>query len=414
MKRILTIALALLLLVAVCLPAAADGEVNLQTSRLCPAAPYRDYVDCFTEAERLGMSSTLNRAALCTVLAHYFGVTDSTVPEYCTDVEENAWYAAGVNWAIKNGFFSITEFGIFSPDTELTREELSFILRRSAELNGMTISQFNPWFNFNDGAFFSSPYYQESASWLQMAGVLIEDKDGCIHPQDKLTVGEFETLLLRFAYACGDAEEKYRSYPCSTVEESAPVDDSWFDDACFIGHSQVVGMQKYFDLPNIDYYAVVGYSARGIITHETIELPQGGLGTLEDGLANNSYGKVYIMLGINDCSDRETRKQEFVEPMTAILDLVKKTQPNAVIYLLSLAPVGHITPNNYLYNPDNTLIYSQYVKSLARQYEAEYLDVFRLMSDRNGYFLPEFDAGDGIHIPADQYGIIKDYLKTHT
>ena len=45
------------------------------------------------------------------------------------------------------------------------------------------------------------------------------------------------------------------------VPESAAVNDSYFDDACFIGHSLVVGMSDYFRLPNADFYAVNGISA---------------------------------------------------------------------------------------------------------------------------------------------------------
>ena len=198
------------------------------------------------------------------------------------------------------------------------------------------------------------------------------------------------------------------------VAESEPVSDDWFDDACFIGHSQIVGMQKYSGLSGPDYYAVVGHTAQAVVDYEFYELPDGRYGTLSDALHAKSYGKVYIMLGINDSSLRDDRVERFMNPMRTILDLVKGTQPGAKIYLLSLVPVGRYTPMNELYNPDSTVFYSQLVKTLSREYDTEYIDLFRMMCDKAGYFLNSFNSGDGIHIQSDRYPEIVEYLKRHT
>ena len=144
------------------------------------------------------------------------------------------------------------------------------------------------------------------------------------------------------------------------------------------------------------------------------ELPNGGYGTLSDGLHQKTYGKVYIMLGINDRSLRDDRVETFMTPMRQILDLVRETQPNATIYLLSLVPVGRYTPMNELYHPTSTVFYSQLIKTLSREYDTEYIDLFRMMCDRAGYFLNRFNSGDGIHIASDRYPEIVEYLKTHT
>ena len=161
-------------------------------------------------------------------------------------------------------------------------------------------------------------------------------------------------------------------------------------------------------------HAVVGHTAQAVVDYEFYELPDGRYGTLSDALHAKSYGKVYIMLGINDSSLRDDRVERFMNPMRTILDLVKGTQPGAKTYLLSLVPVGRYTPMNELYNPDSTVFYSQLVKTLSREYDTEYIDLFRMMCDKAGYFLNSFNSGDGIHIQSDRYPEIVEYLKRHT
>ena len=68
---------------------------------------------------------------------------------------------------------------------------------------------------------------------------------------------------------------------------------------------------------------------------------------------------------------------------------------------------------NIRYNPENTIFYSQMLKDLAREYGTEYLDVFRILCDSEGYFKEGY-SGDGIHIKPKIYPVFVDYLKTHT
>lgn len=333
---------------------------------------------------------------------------------YCDgypDLLYGEWYAPYMKWAESIGLISKTD-GMLFPNAVLTREELSLLLIDFMNLFGYVLPEINGAFSFTDAGSFTKG--GAAASTLQKAGVMIENENGAFLPSENVTVSQAEGILLRFLPNLATRFD-FHLLPVSSVAESAPVDDSWFDDACFIGHSQVVGMKNYFNLPNTEFYAVIGHKARSVVNFDYYELPNGRHGTLRDGLEMESYGKVYIMLGINDCYDRiEERMEEFLTPMRQILDMVRETQPDARIYLISLAPVGRITPNNEYYNLTSVLAFTQAVKGLSREYDTEYLDLFRLLCDDEGYFQARFDAGDGIHIKANEYGVIKDYLKCHT
>ena len=346
---------------------------------------------------------------LAGILYRIYGSAEDaeTVP---SDVDVSQWYAAGTAWAIKKNIVPHDGSGSFRPDDPVTRETLLVTLYRCANAYGVSLEAINPWYTFLDGGLMT-PEAQTAAFTIQRAGVMIEDTDGYFHYRDAVPLAEGEEVILRFL---GTQRDILTALPVSTVAESEPVSDDWFNDVCFIGHSQIVGMQKYSGLSGPDYYAVVGHTAQAVVDYEFYELPDGRYGTLSDALHAKSYGKVYIMLVINDSSLRDDRVERFMNPMRTILDLVKETQPDAKVYLLSLVPVGRYTPMNELYNPDSTVFYSQLVKTLSREYDTEYIDLFRMMCDKAGYFLNSFNSGDGIHIQSDRYPEIVEYLKRHT
>lgn len=392
--------------------ASETGELH-SPSVLAASASMADYHDLFTEAERFG-SAPLNRAAAAVILARCAnGEGTAGAGSVSSDVDSSAWYAAGVQWAVYHSVISLGEDGLFHPDEAMNREELSLALNNWLDATGHALYIINTWSSFSDAHLFSKPGRQ-AAALMQEAGVMIEDAGGYFYPGEIVTVQQAESIILRFLGAL--QRISFPELPVSSVPETAPVDPSWFNDACFIGHSQVVGMETYFSLGSADYYCSVGHCVKDVLEFEYYQGPEGGYGTLNKILHNypGYYKKVYIMLGINDCSTEDDRVEQFMAPMRTLLDLVRETQPEAIIYLISLAPVGRYTPMNIAYNPANTILYSQALKTLSREYGTEYLDVFRMMADSEGYFKETFDAGDGIHIQAARYPEIEDFIRCHT
>ena len=409
MKRLLSAVVIFCMLLSLALSASAVGvdETDFRTSKFCSSASMAEHRELFKEAEATGLSSPLSRIHAAVILQKLcLGEIRETKSLDIPDLNSNSTFSSAAYWAVNNGIIKLVD-GQFLPNEPLTREALCVALSGCVSFMDGALPVLNSRFQFFDGG---SMFRQEreAAALMQQAGVLIEEKDGFFYPFNPLTVLEAEQVILRFI---GGQSGRFPSLPVSTVPESEPVKDSWFDDACFIGHSQVVGMQRYFELDNADYFAVVGHTAQDVLNFPYYSIPNSRMGTIKQALEKGKYGKVYVMLGINDCSDREDRVNEFKAPMRQILDIIRQTQPNATIYILSVAPVGRYTPMNIVYNTDNVILYSQALKDLAREYGAEYLDLFRIMCDSDGYLLPQFDAGDGIHIIGAQYAVIKEYLK---
>lgn len=211
-----------------------------------------------------------------------------------------------------------------------------------------------------------------------------------------------------------EEEDLFFSVPVSTIPESEPADPSWFAGACVIGHSQAVGMRSSLGIPELDYYAISGLRASYALDCPDFVLPNGRLGTLRKAMETWSYDRIYVLLGINDCTAYESGLPRFKIAMEGVLDLLRETQPQAEICLLSLLPVGEMTTDPERYNRENVILYSQILKTISREYRTEYLDLFRLMADENGYLQSRFNNGDGIHLRTGEYKELKDFLLRHT
>ena len=90
----------------------------------------------------------------------------------------------------------------------------------------------------------------------------------------------------------------------STQEEKFPrsfvtVDYDYFDDALFIGDSRTVGLMEYGNLENAAFFADSGMSVFSLQTKK-ISVPETGKVSLEEMLLQKQYGKIYLMLGINE------------------------------------------------------------------------------------------------------------------
>ena len=71
------------------------------------------------------------------------------------------------------------------------------------------------------------------------------------------------------------------------------VDDSYFDDAVFIGDSRTVGLHDYGGLDHSDFFATVGMNIYDLWKDAFCEV-NGKKVTLEEALKAKQYKKVYF------------------------------------------------------------------------------------------------------------------------
>ncbi len=196
------------------------------------------------------------------------------------------------------------------------------------------------------------------------------------------------------------------------------VEDDYFADAAFVGDSRMLGLHDYSGWSaNADFYCENGFSVyrwtKGAKT--TLQgADRKGKGTqvdLREAFENKTYGKVYLLAGMNDLGYGNT---EFFQAwMQQLIDMVRETQPEATIYLLGNL---HISKSQDGAQPAmdniNTNDKNLALSGLADGETVFYLDANQLFCDEEGYLRDDITF-DGYHLYAANYVEWADYLRQH-
>ncbi len=196
------------------------------------------------------------------------------------------------------------------------------------------------------------------------------------------------------------------------VPESEAVENDYFDDAVFIGNSQIEGISIYSSMNNATVYAGKGIMVDTIFSKEVIKTDDGSRITIMDALAKEQFGKVYIMLGANELG--WAFDYLFIEQYGKVIDEIKKLEPSAKIYVNAIMPVTKEKSNkDKTYNNQNIDNYNSLILNMTKEKEVYYLDSKEALADAEGN-LPEDAGSDGVHLNSTYYEKWFNYLKTHT
>ena len=342
------------------------------------------------------------------------------------DVPAEKYYVPYIQWAASRGIaWGYTETK-FAPDDPITREDLCTALYNFSIEYGVSFYAEKDPVVFADDAEINS-YARTAVYTMQAIGVIEGRENNLFAPKAGARRAEVAAILKRYADVIGQERIPDASIQFGEpLPERETVPNAYFDDACFIGHSMVVGMSNYFRLPNTDFYAINGVSAAGLLSNAYFELEETEtdedgkevhvLGTLSQALTEQygKYKKVYIMLGTNELGPEDSHLRQYASSMEGIIDLVRQSQPEATIYLLSILPVSaHRSENDDHFNRQNVLRFNERLKQISIDKKAYYVDTYSLLADENGYLPDGACMIDGIHILVTQYARLLAYLKTH-
>ncbi len=194
--------------------------------------------------------------------------------------------------------------------------------------------------------------------------------------------------------------------PAETTTTAAPQPDifvesdlSYFDDALFIGDSRTVGIMEYGKFDNSDFFCSEGLDTAKI-NQTTIN------GKSFDQLIDaKQYGKVYVMLGINEVGN----DHEYVlTSYRAIIEKLKVHQPDAVIYVQANLHVTAGAETAVINNAGINDLNSG-MAALADNKRVFYIDINELYDDEYGYFNASF-TNDGVHPMGMYYTTWCDWL----
>ena len=204
--RIVSIALILaILLCALPLASSAEGTVPFSDVRISDwfydgvqFAFYNSLMNG-TSYSNFSPNSPMTRAMLVTVLWRYSGSSSSYYREF-SDVAPGTWYSDAVSWASAGDIVNGTGKGKFSPNGNVTREQLAAILYRYCQMLGYDTSSYASLRSYPDGYKVSSWAY-DAVSWAISENIIngTNIKGSIfIDPQGNASRAQVATILMRF------------------------------------------------------------------------------------------------------------------------------------------------------------------------------------------------------------------------
>ena len=133
--------------------------------------------------------------------------------------------------------------------------------------------------------------------------------------------------------------------------------------------------------------------------------------SIQEVLQTESFGKVYLMVGINECS--YGTPESFYELYREVVEDIRKLQPEALIFIESnLLVTQSKSDSNEGITNESISSRNDLIATLANQKDTFYIDINQSSLCENGALIPEF-TWDQIHIKAQYYTVWKDFLLDH-
>jgi len=214
------------------------------------------------------------------------------------------------------------------------------------------------------------------------------------------------------------------------VPESAPVEDSYFDDVVFIGDSVSLKLQYYVRekrssepdfLGGAQFLTAGSFSyinALKPVTEESVHPTyHGEKMLLEDAVAACGAKKLYIMLGMNDIAGG--RYEATIANLKTVMGRIREKAPDVTFYFQSVTPR---TEDSEIGSLNNEIIrgYNEALLHFCEENGYYFIDVYSALCDEMGDLPPEYcsdpvaTGGMGIHFTNAACKAWIDYLFTHT
>ncbi len=184
--------------------------------------------------------------------------------------------------------------------------------------------------------------------------------------------------------------------PMKTVYTKGEVTAEYFKDALFIGDSRTDGLYLYSRFEGADYFCAKGLTVFTLFE----EKGRDGKTVLTDLLSEKTYGKIYLMLGINEIG---TNLDALISKYADVLEQLKALAPESIFVLQANLSIDEKTSSTTWYmTADRIHQLNDRIETLADGERVFYINANDMFCDETGYLRKEF-TGDGVHLYAKYY-----------
>lgn len=198
----------------------------------------------------------------------------------------------------------------------------------------------------------------------------------------------------------------------TTTYDYVLENDSYFNDAVFLGDSRTLGISDYAGLEGADFFCDNGMTIYKLLEDAGVTFQRTGEKMdMKKVLQEKHYGKIYIMLGMNELGYGDTPM--YLKQYLKVLRQLREWQPDAIIYVMANLHVSR-EKNNMESEFNNININDKNVAAarLANGRDIFYLDCNPLFTDEDGFLQADLTF-DGVHLYAQHYDKWRAFLMEH-
>lgn len=198
----------------------------------------------------------------------------------------------------------------------------------------------------------------------------------------------------------------------TTTYDYVLENDSYFNDAVFLGDSRTLGISDYAGLEGADFFCDNGMTIYKLLEDTGVTWQRTGEKVdLKEILQEKRYGKIYIMLGMNELGYGDTPM--YLKQYLKVIRQLQEWQPDAIIYVMANLHVSR--EKNDMESEFNNININDKNVAVARLADGKsvfYLDCNPLFTDEEGYLQAELTF-DGVHLYAQHYDKWRTFLMEH-
>ncbi|MCX4255395.1 MAG: GDSL-type esterase/lipase family protein [Oscillospiraceae bacterium] len=189
--------------------------------------------------------------------------------------------------------------------------------------------------------------------------------------------------------------------------DSLDWNKEFMEDTLFVGDSVCRALYVYNDLLTTKQVAATGGGAARNIYDYTFKMEDNEF-TLREAAEYYKPRVFFLWMGINDIN--MTEKDVYANNLKAIAEDMLSISTDSKVVILSMSP----TADYHEWNANERMReYNAAAKEMCEAIEGEeiyYLDIQDILSDEDGYLLPECDSGDGMHLSQMAYTRLLSYI----
>lgn len=201
--------------------------------------------------------------------------------------------------------------------------------------------------------------------------------------------------------------------PEDKTYEFVRVEEDYFQDALFIGDSRTQGLFEYGGMEDYaTFYCKTSLTVYDLFKKDKAFIREEGESiTLTQALTKHQFGKIYLMVGINEMGTGTP--DTFFEEYARVVSQIRELQPDAVIFVEGIMRVASgKNASDPIFNNAGVDIRNEKIATLADNQSIFYIDVNEVVCDENGNLHDDWTF-DQIHLKAKYYEIWKNFLMDH-